>query len=247
MIAFVNPLAYLAAIAVAELLTVFLDPFWGITAYLFVLALLIGNATLTRTQPIHRLYLALGLVPLIRIVSLSMPLSRVTLLYWYPIMAIPIALGVLGVAAALRMKPSDLGLTVKGIGLQILVALSGIAIGLADYVILKPQPLIEVLTLHSVVVPALILLVATGLVEELVFRGVIQRAAETVGAWGWIYVAVMSSVLQIGHHSIFHWLLALGMAMLYGWVVKRSGSIVGVALSHGIINVCLYLLFPLVF
>jgi len=246
MIAFLNPLAYLAAIAVAELVTVFVDPFWGITAYLFVLVFLIGNSTLMRTYPVNRFHLALGLVPLVRIVSLSMALSEVPLVYWYLIMAIPIVLGVLAVAAVLKMKPSDLGLTGKAIGLQIPVALSGGVIGLVDYVILKPQPLIEALTLRSVVVPALILLVSTGLVEELVFRGVIQRAAETLGRWGWLYVAVISSVLQIGHHSILHWLLALGVALLYGWVVKRTGSIVGISLSHGIVNVCLYLLFPFV-
>ncbi len=246
MTAIVNPLAYLAAIAVAESLTAFLDPFWGIVAYLFLLALLIVNSTSMMKHPISRFHLALGLVPLIRIVSLSMPLSEVSPIYWYLIMAIPIVVGVIAVAAMLKMEPLDLGLTGKGIGLQILVALSGVVIGLVDYVILRPQPLVQVLTLRSVMIPALILLVATGLVEELVFRGVIQRAAMTVGAWGWVYVAVMSSVLQIGHHSVVHWLVALGMALLYGWVVKRTGSILGVSLSHGIMNICLYLLFPFV-
>jgi membrane protease YdiL (CAAX protease family) len=247
MIALANPLAYLAAIAVAEVITVFLGPSWGLAVYLFLLVVLIVNSTVMRTYPIHRFHMALGLVPLIRIVSLSMPLSEVPLVYWYLIMAVPLVLGVLAVASVLKMKPSDLGIIVGKVGLQILAALSGVVIGLVDYVILKPEPLVEVLTLRSVVVPALVLLVGTGLVEELAFRGVIQRAAETVGAWGWIYVAVISSVLQIGHHSILHWVLALGMALLYGWIVKRTGSIVGVSLSHGIVNICLYLLFPFVF
>src|SRR5512136_2953053 len=72
-----NPLAYLAAIAAAELLNVFLDPLWGIVAYVLLLTLLIVNSTVMRAYPIHRLHLALGLVPLTRIVSLSMPLSDV--------------------------------------------------------------------------------------------------------------------------------------------------------------------------
>ena len=41
--------------------------------------------------------------------------------------------------------------------------------------------------------------------------------------------------------------LALAMALVYGWTVKRTGSILGVCLSQGIANICLYLVFPFVY
>lgn len=238
---------WLLAIAGAEALTVFVDPLWGIICYLALLLVLIIGTSLVRMYPVHRYYLALGLVPLIRIVSLSMPLAEISLVYWYLIMAIPILVGVFAVTVALKLQPAEIGLTARAIGLQTVVAVLGILIGLADYFILKPEPLIQALTWRNVLVPALILLIATGFVEELVFRGVLQRAAETLRDGGWVYVAVLSSVLQMGQRSVLHWLLALGVALLYGWIVKKTGSILGVSLSHGIVNVCLYLVFPFVF
>jgi membrane protease YdiL (CAAX protease family) len=115
-----------------------------------------------------------------------------------------------------------------------------------EYLILRPEPLILALRWQEVIVPALILLVATGFVEELAFRGVMQRSAQALGSWGWIYIAVVFSVLQIGHLSALHWLFVLAVALLFGWIVKRTGSILGVSLSHGLINVCLFLIFPFV-
>lgn len=247
MIALAVPALYLGAIVGAEMLSIFVDPLGGIICYMFLLLSLIVNSTILRMYPIHRFYLALGLVPLIRIASLAIPLSEVSLVYWYLIIAIPIVVGAFAVAAVLKMRPTEIGLKGRSIGLQIMVAYTGIVIGLVGYAILKPEPLIQALTWHDILVPALILLAATGFAEELVFRGVLQRAAETLGSWGWIYVAVISSVLQIGHHSMLHWLLALGLALFFGWSVKKTGSILGVSLAHGLVNICLYLVFPFVF
>jgi len=124
--------------------------------------------------------------------------------------------------------------------------LAGIAFGLVEYLILKPDPLIAALRWQDVIVPALILVVATGFVEELAFRGVMQRSAQVLGSWGWICIAVVFSLLQIGHLSALHWLFVLLVALFFGWIVKRTGSILGVSLSHGLINVCLFLIFPFV-
>ncbi len=238
---------WLLAIIGAEALTIFVGPLAGMIVYLVLLVLLAVGASLVRTDPVHRFYLALGLVPLIRIVSLSMPLSDLSPLYSHLIMAVPILIGAAAVAVALRMRPADIGLAVHGIPLQVLVALLGVAIGLADYLILKPEPLIDALTWRSVLLPALALLVAGGFVEGLVFRGVLQGAAEASQDGGWIYVALVSAVLQMGHRSILHMVLAVGMALVYGWTVKRTGSILGVCLSQGIVNICLYLVFPFVY
>jgi membrane protease YdiL (CAAX protease family) len=238
---------WLLSIIGAEALTIFVNPLGGMIVYLLLLLLLATGASLVRKDPIHRFYLALGLVPLIRIVNLSMPLSDVSPVYSYLIMAVPIVIGAAAVAMALRMRPADIGLAVHGIPLQILVALLGVAIGYADYLILKPEPLIDALTFRSVLLPALVLLAVAGFVEGLVFRGVLQGAAEASPGVGWIYVALVSTVLQMGQRSILHMALAVGMALAYGWTVKRTGSILGVCLSQGVAAICLYLVFPFVF
>ena len=81
--------------------------------------------------------------------------------------------------------------------------------------------------------------------EELVFRGVVQRCSiEAMGSLGLVYTAVVFSVLQMGYHSPLQWLLVLLAGLFFGWVVKRTGSLLGVALAHGIANIGLYLVFP---
>jgi membrane protease YdiL (CAAX protease family) len=42
-------------------------------------------------------------------------------------------------------------------------------------------------------------------------------------------------------------LLALLTGLMYGWLARRSRSVLGVGLSRGIANGCALLLFPLLF
>jgi membrane protease YdiL (CAAX protease family) len=240
-------LAYLAALAGAEAIAAFVSPLWGIVLHFILLFGLIAASARRSPHQSHGLFLALGLVPLLRIVSFSMPSVDISQTYWYLVASFPLLLGAFAIARASNRRPADIGLTIRAFPLQMVVAVCGIGIGLLDYLILKPEPLISEFSWRGVVVPALVLIVATGFAEEVVFRGVIQREAEALGAWGWVYTAILSSVLQMGHHSILHWFVALAMALFFGWIVKRSGSILGVSLSHGLVNIGLYLLFPFIF
>ena len=44
----------------------------------------------------------------------------------------------------------------------------------------------------------------------------------------------------------FLWFFVLMAGLFFGWVVKRTGSLLGVSLAHGIANIGLYLVFPFV-
>jgi hypothetical protein len=92
----------------------------------------------------------------------------------------------------------------------------------------------------------LILLIFTGLLEELIFRGLLQYAAiRVLRGWGVAYVAVLFAVLHLGYRSAYELLLVFAVALLYGFIALRTGSILGVSLSHGLTNISLYLIFPL--
>ncbi len=58
-------------------------------------------------------------------------------------------------------------------------------------------------------------------------------------------MAVLFTVLQMGRFTPMHSLMALAIAFFYGWIVQRTKSIVGTSISHGLFNVGLYLVFPL--
>lgn len=237
-------IVYLGALAGAEAVSVLLAPTWGIIFYFAILFTMVYSFAVIGEHGSQRLLLALGLAPLIRIVSLSMPLTEFSQIYWYLLTSIPVLAGVIAVIKTLGLRPSEVGLMVRAIPLQILVASAGIFFGLVAYLILKPEPLISSLNWQEIILPALIFLVAAGFVEELAFRGVMQRSAQALGSWGWIYVAVLYSMLQIGQLSVQYWSFVLLAAVFFGWIVKRTGSILGVSLSHGLLNIGMYLIFP---
>ena len=106
------------------------------------------------------------------------------------------------------------------------------------------------LTWQKVLPPALIIIVCTGFVEEFIFRGVLQRTA--IEAFGWrgiAYISALFAILHMGHRGPFPWIVdvvfVFAVALFFGWVVKKVGSLFGVTLAHGITNVLLLIVFPL--
>jgi len=241
-------LVYLAGISAAELVTAKVNTVGGIVFHTILLFSLIIHSSFAK-HPSHKLYLALAIAPLVRIVSLSMPLLEFDQAYRYLIVAMPLSVAVLVIIRILKLQRRDIGLTVQKLGLQGLVALTGLGFGWVEYHILEPEPLVPNATLLEAVLPSLILLVCSGFVEELAFRGVAQRCAqEVLGRWGWVYVAGLYSALYIGYLSGTQWIqwpFVLLVGLFFGWVVRRTGSILGVTFSHGITNIALYVVLPL--
>ncbi len=238
-------LIYLAAIAVAELVTVMGNTAGGMVCHAILLFSLILNSSMVSQSRNQKFYVALALAPLIRIISLAMPVEEIREIYQHLFISALLFLAVIVVIRILNLHRAVLSLSVDKLPVQFLVALTGIGFGIAEYYILEPEPLIDVLTWQEILVPALILLVAVGFVEELVFRGVIQHCStEMVGRWGWVYAAVLFAVLHIGYESVAHWFFILGIGLFFGWVVKKTGSLLGVTLSHGLTNIGLFLVIP---
>jgi len=241
----VYALLYALAVAAAELATTFTDARWGLTMHIALLTVLLVQASLTTQQSSQRLFLTLSLAPLIRVLSLTMPLEDVDLVYWYAIVAVPLLLTAAIVAINLKLSREDVGLTLRALPLQGLIALTGLGFGVAEYFILRPEPLIDELSWRSAALPALILLVGTGFNEEFVFRGVMQSACRpALGKLSVLYVAVVFAILHLGYKSVIDVAFVFAVGLLFGWLVARTRSLLGVTLSHGITNIALYLVVP---
>jgi len=236
---------YVVLIAVAELLTVMTDARWGLALHIGILTALLVQASLVTGQPYHKLLLALALAPLVRILSLSMPLEDIDLMYWYAIVGVPLMMTALLVARTLGLSWRSLGFTLRSLRIQALVVTAGLAFGVAEYFILKPKPLIDEFSWGAFWLPALILLIGTGFNEELVFRGVMQSASsDALGKWAILYVTVVFAVLHLGYKSVVDVAFVFAVGLLFGWVVAKTRSLFGVSLSHGITNIALYLVVP---
>jgi hypothetical protein len=109
--------------------------------------------------------------------------------------------------------------------------------------------LVTGLTWQTGWLPALVLLLTTGLIEELIFRGVLQRAAvKAFGSWrGIVYVSFLFALLHVGFLSWADVAFVFAIAMFFGWAVKKTGTLSGVTISHGLTNIMLFIVAPSIF
>ncbi len=238
---------YLFTFGAAEYITYFVNVTSGIIFHFIILLSLFVCSSAIKTSGKPRFWLALGLVPFMRIASLVMPTNDTSEIFWYILTAIPVSAAIIALVRNLKISTEDIGLDFRKPVIQILVALNGLGLGFIDYLFLKPDALNNQLTITMTLFPALILLVFTGFMEEIAFRGVLQHEASKLGTWGWVFVASIYTVMQIGQGSPWHSLLTLGIALFFGWIVKKTGSIWGVSLAHGLLNIGLFLVFPHLF
>jgi len=238
-------LFYLCAIVLAEVSITYFLPRFGLALHGFLLLFLLIQSALSEHIRTRRFLIALSLSPLTRVLSLVLPLKHFPLIYWYIIVGAPLAVAAILATKAGNLRWLEVGLTFKKLPLQAPIALLGIGLGYLEYMILRPSPLVLELKLEQVWLPALILLIFTGLLEEYIFRGLLQRTAiSRLGRGGVIYSASVFSALHIGYHSLLDIFFVFLVALLFSWIVLRTGSIIGVSLAHGITNICLFLIFP---
>ena len=254
-------------IALAEALVGYVSVRWGLILHFILLIALLIQAALVYVRPavedgrletpeedagsgdkkMHRLYLALTLCPLIRILSLTIPLKGVPLIYWYVIIAFPLLVAAFVVLRLNGYTFAQVGLTPGNLPVQLAIGLVGIPLGVMENRILQPAPLINALTLQQIWLPALILLIFTGFFEELIFRGLLQKAARDVLGGGALpFVAFLFAVLHITHLSVIDIFFVFGVAVLFYWFALRTRSILGVTLAHGLTNIGLYLVWPFI-
>ena len=242
---------YLLAITAAEAVTVLVQPVWGIVCHAIVLVAVVVHSALASDSRYRHLFLSLALAPLVRIIdmSLGMPLINIPQIWKFPIIYVPLLVAAIVVVRIMGLRAREVGFNFSSFPVQLAVALSGLLFGVAEYFILAPEPMVIELTWQEVWLPALIFLMCTGFVEEFIFRGVLQRTAtEAFGSWwGIIYVSLLFAVLHMGFLSLIDVVFVFVVALFFGWVVKKTGSLFGVTLAHGITNILLYLVVPFFF
>ncbi len=239
---------YLLGLTLAEFLTAMSSPQVGLVLHGLLLVALFIQAGFSRRKYQYRFYLVLALAPLVRLMSLSMPLLQFEFTNWYMIIGLPLLLAGLIAMRLSGYAPQQVGL---GLGrqwwLQALVALTGLGWGYLEYWILEPEPLIDTLSWGQIWYPALILLVFTGFLEEFIFRGLMQRAAlQGLEKWGMAFTAGVFAVLHIGYLSILDVVFVFGVGLFFSLIVHRTHSIWGVSLAHGLTNIALFLIVPFI-
>jgi hypothetical protein len=274
-------LLYLILITLAEITVTYVSPQAGVFFHIIILCLLFIHSgfinkekmsfnklqwffikdkkkpsslvqiLITKKDKFTSLLLALTLVPLIRILSLVMPLSHFPRIQWFIIIGVAVYLAFFVLLFQQKSNIKECGLrlpTKKHIPIEVGIILLGIPLGFAEYYILRPTPFIDSFSIENIIVAVLILFIATGLMEELIFRGLLQKkSTDILGVWpGILFITLIFAVLHIGNLSLLDVLLVFSIGGLYAVVVKTTKTVIGVSISHTLVNVFLFIICPLV-
>ncbi len=238
---------YVALIILAETVTSFINPTYGLFLHSILLVSLLGLSALwQKNNQSSNLFLCLSIAPLIRVFSISLPLEYFPSYAWYLIAGIPMLIATVTVIRLQGLTARDVGLTPKKPVIQLAITFTGIPFGIIEYYILKPAPIVANFTILSLVLLAIGFIVATGFVEELLFRGVFQNnAVKAFGPKaGLLGVSVVFAVLHIGWLQVLDIVFVFVIGLFFGILALKTGSIAGVSLSHGLTNVFLFLVMP---
>jgi membrane protease YdiL (CAAX protease family) len=196
----------------------------------------------TRTAP---LLPVLALVALIRPISLVAAVPNLPPLALYILAGGPLLVGA-PLAARLVADPvRELHLRIEQPRLDAAVAAAGPSAGLVGYLLLTPAALLGQPTPIGYAVMVAVLIVFGGLVEELIFRGLVLNAAiRALGGEraGLAFTAALSMALYWGSGSIPYMLFMGLMGGAFGLALLRGASLWGVAFSHGLMLVTMALL-----
>lgn len=240
-------ITFVGLIASAEIITYFMSPGYGLFSHsLLLITLLALSAFWRKSNPGSDLFLALSLAPIIRIISLSLPLTYLPSYTWYSLSGTIMLTAAVALIKVQDLSLRDVGLIFRRPLTQLGLGLAGIPLGMLEYLILKPEPLSQGLSPVGYVFLALTLIFFTGFVEELVFRGIMQGAAVKALGWkaGLVGVNVVFASLHIGWFSVLDMVFVFFVGLFFGYIVLKTGSIVGISISHGLTNVTLFLVAP---
>lgn len=236
---------YLAAITVGEYVTSVIHTQMGLIIHACVLALLVTHGALAANSEQRKLALALTLAPLIRLLSLSLPLPDLPQIAWYPTVSIPLLVATWIIYRQTQLPRQALGLRSGNVPLQIMLIGVGVTLGVLEYNILRPVPLVGEMSWRALWFPIFSLVVFTGFTEEVIFRGLLQSLSLPVlGRWAIPFVALLFGVLHIGYLSFLDVVFVSLVGLLFGYLVHWGQSIFGVTFAHGLTNVMLFLVMP---
>lgn len=237
-----------AAIAFAELLIYSGRELEAIIMHALILLGLSFSTMFIRNEEIQKTYQAFILLPILRLVDLSMPLfyeeKLYNLIFIYGLMTIPVIIA----ATNQGFTGSQLGITFKKIGIYIPFSIVlGLLLGTVEYLIVGKNPLINDLSILNLLGLTMIMIFLVSPVEEMIFRSILQNRLEIVlgGREALIITSILFGLMHSGYGNIIEIFYISFVGALLGFLFYRTRSLPLVALIHGFINVFFFGIIPL--
>ncbi|MGH2719453.1 MAG: lysostaphin resistance A-like protein [Actinomycetota bacterium] len=133
---------------------------------------------------------------------------------------------------------------------QYLIAVSGIPLSYAAYRLFRPASTIIITGAHAakgseILGGIVVLAIFSGLLEELLFRGLVHEAARSAfGGSGLYFSAAIFGAAYIGTGSVIIIAFVVAVGAFFGWCYERTESVLGVAIAHAIISIGVFMVWP---
>lgn len=199
---------------------------------------------------IQKTYQALILLPILRLVNLSMPafyeITLYSFVFIYGLLTIPVTIAL----TSQGFTRKQLGITFKKIGRYIpLSIIMGLLLAIGEYFIIETNYLVPDLSIISLLMLTLVMVFLVGLVEEIIFRSILQNRLELfLGSRGGLIVtSVLFGLMHSGYGSMVEIFYAFLVGFIIGYMFYRTRSLPLVTMTHGFINVFLFGVLPHLF
>jgi membrane protease YdiL (CAAX protease family) len=199
-------------------------------------------------EPGSSLLPVLAQLSLLRLVSVVMPTHDVPIRYVYALVGVPGLLGALLAARLVGVSWRDVGFGQRIDLRQLAIAASGPALGLVGYAVVRPTSPPDADTWSSIALTAPFLIVFVGFLEEVLFRGLLQRlASRDMGSYAVGLSSAIFGIMYLGSGSLLYTLFMAACGLLFGWWYDRDGALWSIIIAHALLAVSLLLVFPMLF
>jgi membrane protease YdiL (CAAX protease family) len=242
---------YVAAVAVAEAFGVLAGTLAGALAYALVLVVAVNHQALLRArggaaESTANVVAAFGLVALLRVLSATLPVTHAEPGDSYMLVSVPVLAGVL--VAQRVLGPAAVAAERRRGAWATTVVVAALVFGLAvvGWLILRPDGLVASHAPPGRVAYALDALIVAGMTEELLLRGQLQRhLVRAIGPSGLWWTAAVSGLIYAGAGSAAFVMVMTALALVLGFSLRRTGSVLVPAVAHALFNVLLLVVLPL--
>lgn len=247
---------YIVAIAAAECMSRFAGITIGVLLDAVIVFVLLNHSILM--SPAHsgaidaprrrqaQSFLVIALAPLLRILSVTIPVQEIPKIYWYAVAGVPILAGVTLATRLCDLSISDLAFRLRHPWTQVGIAVLGLPLSYVGFILLRPRPVTASVDWPSMLAGAVILIVFSAFTEEIIFRGLVLRVlTEAIGPSGALLSSLLFASMYIGSRSIGYVLLIGVTGLFFARCVTRTGSIWGVVASHSMFIIGVALVWPL--
>ena len=235
------------AIAFAELLIFTGRIKEAAATYTLLLIILSLSIIASKKLETRKVYQALILLPVLRLVNLSMPIFFEANIYSFVFMYLPMTIPITIVSVYQEIPKEGKMDLLRKMGLYLPFSLlAGLIFAEAEYLIVQTRPLIPDLSFFNLLQLTIIMIFIVGLIEELIFRGVIQtRLEEFLGPAGGVLLAsLLFGVMHSSYGTFYEIVYTFLAGGILGYFFYRTKSLPLVVMIHGFINIFLFGIIP---